>query len=287
VQLSRPGQPPIQEVLSGDDGQYAFSSVAPGPFLLTFTYTGLATQVISGELHPGEAYAVPQEKLAVATQTIEVRVGLTQEEIAEVQVKEQEKQRVLGIVPNFFVTYNPDAVALRPKQKFRLAWKSTTDPFTFIAVGAVAGIEQAGNQWSGYGQGFQGYAKRYGATYADVVAGTFLGGAVFPSLLKQDPRYFYKGTGTTRSRFWYALSRAFVCKGDNGNSQPNYSNILGAFATGAVAYSYYPASNRKGANVIVSTGLIRIGETAIAGVFQEFVVKKLTPNIPTQPADQP
>ena len=96
---------------------------------------------------------------------------------------------MLGVIPNFYVSYTPNAVPLTTRLKFRLAWKSIIDPFTFGITGAIAGIEQANNTFSGYGQGAQGYAKRYGAAYADLVSGTLLGGAILPSLFKQDPRY--------------------------------------------------------------------------------------------------
>jgi hypothetical protein len=278
VRLTREDQSPSKELLADDLGQFSFANVAPGTFQLTISFTGLNTQVISGTVHPGEAYVVPQMVLLVATQVTQVTVALTQVELAEVQIKDQEKQRVLGIIPNFYVSYVPDAVALTPKQKFELAWRSSVDPFTFVAVGAVAGIQQAGNGLGGYGQGAQGYAKRYGASYGDVVIGTFLGSAIMPSLLKQDPRYFYKGTGTKRSRLLYALASPFICKGDNGRWQPNYSYVIGNFAAAGIANAYYPASDR-GAGLVAETALVRLGENAVAAVFQEFIVRKLTPKV--------
>ena len=280
IRLTREDQSASQEILSDADGQFSFVNVAPGSFQLTITSEGFATQVIVGTIGQGQAYIVPLVVLLVATQMTQVTVGLTKIELAEVQVKDQEKQRVLGIIPNFYVSYVPNAVALTPKQKFELAWKSSVDPFTFVAVGIVAGAAQAGNELSGYGQGAQGYAKRYGASYGDVVIGTFLGNAILPSLLKQDPRYFYKGIGGTRSRIFHALSSPVICKGDNGRWQPNYSYVLGSFAAGGIANLYYPPSDRHAAGPIVGAALIRLGESAIAAVFQEFVVRKLTRNLP-------
>lgn len=278
VRLTREDQSPSAEVLADDLGQFSFANVAPGPFQLTISFTGLNTQVISGTVHPGEAYVVPQVVLLVATQVTQVTVSLTQVELAETQIKEQEQQRILGIVPNFYVSYLPDAVALSPKQKFELAGRSSVDPFTFVGVGVLAGLQQAGNGLSGYGQGAQGYAKRYGAAYGDVVIGTFLGSAILPSILRQDPRYFYKGTGTKKSRLLYALSSPFVCKGDNGSWQPNYSYVIGNFAAAGIAYTYYPASNRGGW-LVAETALIRFGENSLASVLQEFVIRKLTPKV--------
>jgi hypothetical protein len=198
--------------------------------------------------------------------------------VAEAQVKDEEKQRVLGFIPNFYVTYDPHPVALTSKQKFELAWRTTIDPVTFAIVGGIAGVQQAQNAFSGYGQGTEGYAKRFGSTYANLVAGTFIGSAILPSLLKQDPRYFYKGTGSTRSRSLYAIANAVVCKGDNGRWQVNYSNILGSLAAGAISNLYYPAQNRNGAALTFENAAIGIGATAAANLVEEFLMRKLTSN---------
>ena len=289
VRLAREDQSPTHEVLSDANGQFVFADLPPGPFQLTITAEGFETQQVSGTLRPGEAYIVPDIRLAVATVVTEVRVvqELTPVEVAQDQIKEQEKQRVLGLIPNFFVSYVPDAAPLAPKQKFELAWRSTIDPFTFVGVAAIAGVQQATDDFGGYGQGMQGYAKRFGAAYADVVAGTFIGSAILPSLLKQDPRYFYKGTGSARSRILYALGNTVICKGDNKRWQPNYSGILGTFATGGISYLYYPASDRDGTALILQNSLIRIGETAFTNVLQEFVIRKLTPRLQRHPPVQP
>jgi hypothetical protein len=287
VKLTHAGQPSSSETVSDEDGQFLLVNVAPGPFQLTITFSGLASQQFSGVLNPGEVYVTPIIMMTIATQVTEVHVGLTTEELADVQIKQQEKQRVLGIIPNFYVSYVPNAAPLRPKRKFELAWKSARDPFTFVAVGFVAGMNQAGDRWGGYGQGAQGYAKRFGATYADVFAGTFIGGAILPSLLKQDPRYFYRGHGTKRSRILYALANSVICKGDNGHWQPNYSNIGGNLAAGGISNLYYPAQDRNGVGLVFSNAMIRLGETAVANIFQEFVAPKLTPNLPRRSAGQP
>jgi len=169
---------------------------------------------------------------------------------------------------------------LSSKQKFELAWRSTIDPVTFLITGATAGIEQADGQFGGYGQGAQAYGKRFGAAYADTITSTFIGSAILPSLLRQDPRYFYKGTGGTRSRFLYAIANSVICKGDNKRWQPNYSNIAGNLASGAISNTYYPAKDRDGAGLTFENALIGVGATAIANLFQEFIVRKFTPNLP-------
>jgi hypothetical protein len=282
VKLTHDGDVAGQEVVTDEDGKFYFFNVQPGPFHLTLSSPGLAPREITGTLAPGESYVTPLMMLAIATQLTEVRVTLTPEEVATAEIKEQEKQRVLGIIPNFYVSYSQHAAPLTPKLKFELAWKSTTDPFTFIAVGMVAGFAQAGDRWGAYGQGAQGYAKRFGATYADVVTGTFIGGAILPTVLKQDPRYFYKGKGTKKSRLVYALANSVICRGDNGHWQPNYSSVLGNIAAGGISNLYYPSNDRNTAGVIFSTAFIRMGEMAVANIFQEFVVPKLTPNLPTR-----
>jgi len=287
VRLTRGDQSPTQEVLSGDNGQFSFANLAPGPFQVTIAAEGFETQTVSGALRPGQAYIVPEIRLAVATVVTSVRVALTQIEVAQDQIKEQEKQRVLGFIPNFYVSYVPDAAPLAPKQKFELAWRSTIDPFSVVGVAALAGVQQATGDFEGYGQGAQGYAKRFGAAYANVVSGTFIGSAILPSLLKQDPRYFYKGTGSIRSRSLYALASPVICKGDNNRWQPNYSGILGSFATGGISYFYYPAGDRNVNQLVLQNSLIRIGESALANVLQEFVVRKLTPRLHSHPAGQP
>ena len=276
VMLIRENQAPNQRI-AGDDGQFSFPDVAPGAFQLIFSGAGLAEQTISGVLQSGENYVSPQISLHVATALTSVRVEPPPVEVAEMQIKDQEKQRVLAVMPNFYVSYVPDAVPLTSKQKFELAWKVVIDPFTFGLTGVVAGAEQAENQFSGYGQGAQGYGKRFGAAYANIVSGTFIGSAILPSILKQDPRYFYKGTGSKRSRLLYAIANSVICKGDNRQWQPNYSNIAGSLIAGGLSNLYYPKSDRNRVGFVFENTAIGIGETAVLDVFQEFFIRKLMP----------
>lgn len=285
MQLTFSGQAARQAV-SGDNGEYSFTNLPSGPFQLTITAPGFDAKVFSGVLDPGQAFLVPEIALKIAAATTDVRVGGSTVEIAEEQIKQQEKQRVLGIAPNFYVSYIPDAAPLNTRQKFELAWKSSIDPMTFLGVGILAGFEQAANDFSGYGQGAQGYAKRFGAGYADTFIGTFVGSAIFPALFKQDPRYFYQGTGTTKSRLVHALSNAVIRKGDNGQWQPDYSGILGSFVASGISYIYYPPSDRGG-GLLVENSLISIGGGAVAGVFQEFVFRKITTHANANSASGP
>ncbi len=199
--------------------------------------------------------------------------GQTPKEIrkqkAAEQLKAQEHQRILGIFPNFNVSNIPDAVALSSKQKFQLALHSALDPVQFGIAAVDAGISQAEDDYKGYGQGAQGYFKRWGASYADNFDGAIFGGAVFPSLLHQDPRYFRKGTGSFSSRLYYALLSTIRTKGDNGKWQPNYSNILGNIAAGGIANIYYPSTDR-GAGLVFSRAFTVTAEGAAGGVLLEF-----------------
>jgi hypothetical protein len=272
-------------LLSAGDGTFTFTNVPSGPFELAISSPGFATQSLSGVLDAGKTYVAPQVQLVVAT-TVEVDVTQTREEIAEQQIRAQEKQRVFGVVPNYYVSYLPDASPLNTRQKFQLGWKFVVDPVSIGISGAIAGIEQANNSYSGYGQGAQGYAKRFGASYADFVSGTLIGSAILPSVFKQDPRYFYKGTGSRKSRFFYAVASAVTCKGDNGHLQPNYSNMLGNLAAGGISNLYYPASSRNGVGLTFENGLIGIGGSAMGAVVEEFFLKKVTPHKADQPSAQ-
>jgi Carboxypeptidase regulatory-like domain len=285
VTLRLDGQPSTQEAVADNNGQFTFTNIPPGPFQLTVSSPGFTTQTFSGVLREGEVDVVPMIQLPLAAAVTEVHVAAPAEEVAEAQIQEQEKQRVLGVIPNFYVSYDPYAIALRPKQKFELAWKTTIDPVTFVLVGAVAGIQQSQNSFGGYGQGAEGYAKRYGAGYADFITGTFIGGAILPSLLKQDPRYFYKGTGSKTSRALYAISMAVISKGDNGRWQPAYSAIIGSLIAAGISNAYYPPHDRGAALAFENTA-IGIGTTAAANLFQEFIVKKITPNLPRHDPNQ-
>jgi hypothetical protein len=285
--LASTGATSKQEARSDGEGHFVFANVAPGPFQISLAASGFAPLQTAGALQPGENYTLPQIALAVAENLVDVEVTLSQEQVAEDQIKIEEKQRLFGVLPNFYVSYDPKAVPLTAKQKFKLAWKSTVDPVSFGIVGAVAGIEQADNAFSGYGQGAQGYAKRYGAAYADLVSGTFIGSAILPSLFKQDPRYFYKGTGSRKSRFFYAVANSVICKGDNRHWQPNYSFIVGDLAAGGISNLYYPAKNRNGAALTFENALIAVGAGAVGNVFQEFFSRKLTPHAPAQESVKP
>jgi len=189
---------------------------------------------------------------------------------AKEQVKKEEHQRFFRIVPDFYTSYIPDAEPLSRAQKFDLARKSSLDPSSFAVAGLDAGISQAENNFPAYGQGAKGYGKRFGASFADGFDGTMFGGWLFPVLLKQDPRYFRKGTGSFRSRFYYALIKTTVlCKDDNRRWVFNYSNFLGNLAAGGISNIYYPAAERGVGLTFQRAGVV-MAEGALGSVFVEF-----------------
>jgi Carboxypeptidase regulatory-like domain len=287
VELSRPGDPSVATQQTDSGGAFNFANLPAGSFEITVSSVGFVAQEIRGELFTGEAYDAHTIVLPMAGAANSVQVSAESlTEIAQVQLNLEEQQRVLGFFPNYYVSYDHNALPLTKRQKYQLAWRSSIDPVTFVLTGAVAGIEQATNTLKGYGQGAQGYGERFGSIYADGLTSTMLGGAVLPSLFKQDPRYFYKGTGTVRSRVLYAIAAAVICKGDNGHWQFDYSGILGGLASGGISNLYYPASDRSGVEVTFENSLIGTGESAVQNLVQEFFIRSLTPHVPAYSATQ-
>jgi hypothetical protein len=226
-------------------------------------------------LTPGQALELTDIRLKISVVETTV-VALTVEQLATQQVKAEEKQRVLGIVPNFFVVYDKNAVPLTTKLKYQLAFRAATDVVSIAGDFFLAGVNQAADT-PNYQQGAKGYAQRFGAAYADSFSNVMIGGAVLPSLLHQDPRYFYQGTGTGRSRFIHAISNPFICKGDNGRPQFNYSGIGGNLIAASLTNLYYPPGNR-GPGLVFSSTLINTGGRLANALVQEFVLRKYTTN---------
>jgi len=280
VRLTRATTTPVQVTSTAQDGHFYFTEVAPGPFELSISLAGFKTKTVTGTLPTTQGYLVPAIALELAPVVTDVSVNLTTEQIAQQQIKEQEQQRLLAVIPNFYVSYVADAAPMNPKQKFELAWKLVIDPSSFVIAGIIAGGQQANDSFPGYGQGAAGYGRRFGAAYGDFFIGTYIGNAILPSILKQDPRYFYKGSGTTKSRILYAISRSVMTKGDNGHWQPDYSGILGSLAAGGIANLYYPEGSRHGFSTTLDNTLIGIGTSAGVNILQEFVFRKLTPKTP-------
>jgi hypothetical protein len=285
VVLQGPVQTDPRTVVTNGNGFFEFKDVEPGTtYYVTVSAQGFANWTSAAVvLKPGQYAILTGSKLRIAEALTTITVAApaaSPEEIAAEQVKAEEQQRIFGIIPNFYVVYDHDAVPLTAKLKFRLATKVLVDPVTIIGVATFAGINQAADN-PNYGQGAKGYAERFGAGYADGAIDIMVGGAILPSLLHQDPRYFYQGTGTNKSRALHALSSPFVCRGDNGRLQPNYSTIGGDLASAALANAYYPESNR-GPGLFLGNFFIATGQRALANVAQEFILRRLTPKAKNQ-----
>jgi hypothetical protein len=278
---------PGRAVSTTEDGQFSFVNIDPGPFQLAIASTGFATQTFSGTLRSGETFAVPRIALIVATASTEMRVTPATVDVAQDEIKVEEQQRVFGVLPNFYVSYVANAAPLSTRQKFQLAWKTSIDPVSFAVNGVVAGIEQSQDNFGGYGQGAKGYAERYGAAYGNFVIGTYIGSAILPSILKQDPRYFYKGTGSKHSRILNALAQSVICKGDNGHWQANYSGLIGGLAASGISNIYYAPRDRDGVGFTFENALIGVGTTAVTNLLQEFVIRKWTQSRPGRQASKP
>ena len=225
--------------------------------------------------------AAAQEPGPAQTVTVEVDVNATREQIADQQIKEQEQQRLFGVFPNFRVSYRADAVPLNSRQKFHLAWKSASDPTRFASAAVVSAVQHARDDFRGFGRGGEGYGKRYAALYATLLTHTMINQAVLPSLLRQDPRYFYRGTGSRGSRIRYALSRAILRKGDNGRWQPDYSRMLGSVTSAALSNLYYPEEDRRSTRLMLTNMALGFAGAAAGNLAQEFLFKRLTKTVMT------
>lgn len=263
-------------ITTPENGYFEFDNLTPGvPYQLTINAEGFADWTLPITLDSGQAKLLGGIQLQLATQKTTVTVTANTAEIATEQVKVEETQRVLGILPNFYVSYEgANTAPLTVKMKFQLALRVSYDPVTVGGIAVVAGIKQAANT-PHYRQGAIGYGERFGATAADGFSDIMIGGAILPSLLHQDPRYFYQGTGTVRSRLRHALLSPFIARGDNGKSQPNYSSVGGDLASAALSNLYFPNSNR-GAGLVFSQFALGTGERLGADVAEEFLLGKLT-----------
>jgi len=276
VTLTSDGAAFSVETLSDADGQFSFAGVPVAAFRIDVSADGFASRTLTGTAAAGASTSLPPIRLTLSAGSVGVDVTATRVEVAEQQVRAQEKQRLLGVFPNFRVSYVPDAEPLNARQKFHLTWKSVADPVRFVSVGVGAGIQYARNDFSEFGDGWEGYAKRYAALYGTILTASMISNVALPIVFQQDPRYFYKGTGSTSSRVGYALSRAVVRRGDNGKPQPDYSRILGSLSAGAISNFYYPPEHRRDAQLMLTNTAIAIGGAALGNVAQEFLFSRVT-----------
>ena len=192
-----------------------------------------------------------------------------QQEQAKRELEAEKQQHLLGVVPTYNAVYSGQALPLNPRQKFDLAIAGAITPYQFAMTGIVAAFGQAQNSFPEYGQGFKGYAKRYGAGYTDYFNGQMLGNALLPVVLHQDPRYFRKGEGSFNNRLWWAMASTIRCKGDNGKWQPNVSNVAGNIMAGGISNLYYPASDR-GVGLTFERGMVVTAQGVVGAVILEF-----------------
>jgi hypothetical protein len=263
-------------VITKDDGAFAFHDVTPGiACQITITAQGLSDWNSSVTVEPGQYKTLTDVKLRVLTVQRAITVTYSSKEVAAQQLKAEEQQRILGFIPNLYVTYEPHPEPLTTNMKFHLAYKSLTHPMFFARVALWAGVQQARDNPDEWHQGAKGYSKRLGAGFADATIGGLISNAIMPSLLHQDPRYFYQGTGTKWSRARHAMFSPFVCRGDNGVWQPNYSQWGGSLIGYSISTAYYPSSTRTAGHVFEAFG-IDMGLHVIGSLAQEFILGKFT-----------
>ena len=268
-----------QTAVAGETAAFDFRNLSLGvPYTIRVASKGFSDWTSSAlVLTPDHPVAsVDGIKLQIADAGTSVTVYASTAQIATEQVYLAEQQRVFGIIPNFYVVYDAkNAAPLTAKLKFQLAMKVAVDPVTVTGVAFMAGVRQ----WAripDYQLGAKGYGQRLGAEAAGGFSDILIGGAILPSVLHQDPRYFYQGTGSTNSRLRHALASPFICMGDNGKWQPNYSSVGGDLVSSALMNTYFPQSNR-GMNLVFGQFAITTAERELSAVVQEFVLRKFTP----------
>jgi hypothetical protein len=261
-------------IKSDDAGAFLLTGLRPGvSYRVVVQAKGFAAQTFEGvTFTPGQNFEMTGIHL-----TPELLTSVDAESPQEIAIEEvatEEKQRILGVIPNFYVVYDHNVEPLTTGLKYKLAVKSATDVVSLAAAMFVAGLNQAADT-PAYVQGMKGYGQRVGAAYADAASDVLIGGAILPSLLHQDPRYFYQGTGTKKSRFMHAMESPFICRGDDGKMEFNYSSVGGDLISGALTNVYYPPYDRGAALVFDNAG-ITTGGRILNALAQEFLFSKLT-----------
>ena len=276
VQLVASNGATVRETRTVTRGEFTFEKLPRGRYGLRVSATGFSSFLSSDiNLVENQAYVAPAITLTIASSSSEVEVRADDPAVADAQIKAAERQRTLGFVPNFYTSYVYDAAPLTPKQKYTFAIRETLDPVRFVGTAIGAGIQQANKNFPGYGNGAAGYGKRYAALYGDGLFSDILGHAVFPVLFKQDPRYFYQGSGTVKSRFIHAVSFAIVIRSDTGRTVPNYSYLLGDLSAGALSNLYYPHADR-GPGLVFTNAAVGIAGRAAGSLAREFILPRLT-----------
>lgn len=253
-------------------GEYSFEGLRPGDFVLSIKAPGFETyNSATFTITEGQNYRSSSIQLVVGMDT-QVDVS---SDAAEIQLKQEEKQRIFGLVPNYYVVYSPNPVSLTSHQKFSLALRDTFDPAGFAGAAIGAEIEQATNTLPGYGDDTTSYFKRYAQIYGDGLTSDLLSHAILPSIFKQDPRYYYQGVGSRKSRLKHVLEFTVIAHADSGKLMPNYSYVLGAVGSGALSNLYYPHADRGVGRVFLNGGLV-IGGLAASNFVEEFILPYFT-----------
>jgi hypothetical protein len=261
------------------DGAFQIHSLQAGDYTVRISAKGFTDWTASDVRASAEPESRVHAVLQLAPQVTSVTVALPVEEVAAAQISREVQQRALGVIPNFYVTYENHPAPLSSKQKTRLALKLLFDPISFAAAGMTAGIQQANNSYWEWGQGAEGFAKRFGAAYATGAQDLLITSVVASSLLHQDPRYFYSGRGTTGQRVLYAFKSAFLTKGDNGTWQPPYASLIGDVASAEISNTYYPGS-RTQYTLLGRSLMFHFAGSMGMNLAQEFFIKKLTSHTP-------
>jgi hypothetical protein len=261
------------------------ASLPPGNYNVKISASGLSDWTASNV--PVSTIPEVQPLLAVmqvAPSVTTVTVGLSPQEAAQEQLKQETQQRVIGVIPNYFVAYDNNAAPLSAKQKLHLSFKTLIDPATFAAVGITAGIQQERRSYYQFGQGSEGYAKRFGAAYGATATNLLITSVAAESVFHQDPRYFYSGHGTKKRRAWYAIESAFRARGDDGKWQPPYAGVAGAIAAAEIADHYYPGS-RTQYTLLGRSLMFHFAGLIGLNLAEELFLKKVTTHAPAASAD--
>jgi hypothetical protein len=269
------------------DGTFQIAGLTPGKYNIKISASGLSDWSASNVPASNTPASPPLlAVMQVLPNVTSVTVGLSPEEKAQEQVKQELQQQVLGVIPNYFVAYETNAAPLSLNQKFHLSFKTLIAPATFAAVGITAGIQQIRNSYWQFGQGAKGYAQRFAADYGTTATNLLITSVLADSVLHQDPRYFYSGLGTKKQRAWYAIKSAFLSKGDNGKWQPAYAGIAGTIAASEISNLYDPGSRTQ--YTLLGRGLMFHFAGLIGlNLGEEFLLKRVTSHVPEESAAQP
>ncbi len=267
--------------ISAADGSFHFLALEAGTYSVVIASPGLETFLSPAiALKTDERFELPDVALPIASASETVNVVMTQAQVADEELKAETQQRVFGVFPNFYTSFLWNAAPLNPKQKLKLSLRTITDPVAFAGSAVVAGIETGRNTFPEWGQGADGYGKRIAAAYGDQVFGRLIGSALYPSLFRQDPRYFFMGPNhPMRERLKHALLNGIEARGDNGKWQPNYSHILGNASAGALSTVYHPASNSP-QKLAGLNALVGVLGGSVQGLVREFVTSRVTHKVP-------